>query len=100
MKSYIAVRTRSAEAASVGQDELQMTLRTRLADLESTLGELPPTTAIEVIGGKAMRLDHYLQTRIVEQSVHLDDLAQRRSGVMAPSSRPPRARDRDWYRDR
>ncbi len=71
-----AVRARSAESASVGQEELQRALRVRLADLESTLGELPLTTAMEVIGGKIMRLDDYLQTRIVEQCVHLDDLAR------------------------
>ena len=66
----------SARVASVGQDELQKTLRARLAELESTLDELPPSTAMEVIGGKAMRLDDYLQTRIIEQCVHLDDLAR------------------------
>ena len=42
-----------------------------------------------VVAGVVMRLDDYLVTRIVEQAVHLDDLA--RSVGHAPWPLPPEA---------
>lgn len=81
-----AVRARAAELASVGQTELQSMLRERLGGLAAALSDRPLATPIEVIGGKVMRLGDYLDTRIVEQCVHLDDLA--RSVGRAPWTLP------------
>ena len=74
--THRAARARAADVASVGQVQLQANLRARLFDLESALGAVLPTTPIGVIGGSVMRLGDYLVTRIVEQCVHLDDLAR------------------------
>jgi hypothetical protein len=71
-----SVRDRGAAVASVGQDELLRTLRERLSALEPRLHALDPAHRITVTAGKVMRLNDYLATRIVEQSVHLDDLAR------------------------
>jgi hypothetical protein len=75
-ETHRAVRARAADVASVGQTELLTTLRARISGLEAALGALSPTTRIEVIGGGVMHLGDYLATRIVEQCVHLDDLAR------------------------
>lgn len=75
-QTHRAGRARAAEIASRGQAELETTLRARLAELESELPARSPMTPIEVTGDKVMRLGDYLETRIVEQCVHLDDLAR------------------------
>jgi len=71
-----AIRERGAAVASVGQEELVRTLNERLDALEPRLLALEPDQLITVIGGTVMRLGDYLTTRIVEQTVHLDDLAR------------------------
>jgi hypothetical protein len=70
------IRDRGAAVASVGRDELLRTLHERLADLGPRLLAAEPDRLIAVIGGRVMRLADYLATRIVEQTVHLDDLAR------------------------
>jgi hypothetical protein len=71
-----AIRERSAAIASIGREELLRTLGSRLEDLEPRLLAMDPDELIAVIAGKVMRLGDYLETRIVEQTVHLDDLAR------------------------
>ena len=71
-----AIRDRGAAVAAAGRDALLVELRERLASLEPELGTLPGDHPIAVVGGSVMHLDRYLETRIVEQAVHLDDLAR------------------------
>ena len=85
-----AVRRRGADVA-VGHDALVRALAARLAALGPRLRALDAGHPIAVAGGNVMRLDHYLTTRIVEQVVHLDDLA--RSVDRDPWPVPPAAAD-------
>ncbi|MCU1490736.1 MAG: hypothetical protein JWM85_2141 [Acidimicrobiaceae bacterium] len=71
-----SIRDRGAAVAAVGREELLRTLQERLNALEPRLRALDPASLIAVLGGKVMHLDDYLATRIVEQNVHLDDLAR------------------------
>jgi len=81
-KDHRAIRERGAAVAAVGRDALLDELRSRLETLETDLPALEHDLLIAVIAGKVMRLGDYLTTRIVEQAVHLDDLA--RSAGRAP----------------
>ena len=71
-----SIRNRGAAVGSVGRDELLQRLEERLGALEPRLRSLDPAHLIAVMGGNVMRLGDYLATRIVEQIVHLDDLAR------------------------
>lgn len=84
-----AIRERGAAVGSVGQAELVRTLDARLTDLAPRLRALDPGTLIAAAAGKVLRVDVYLMTRIVEQTVHLDDLA--RSIGVEPWPLPPGA---------
>jgi hypothetical protein len=71
------IRERGAQVASAGQGEVCDSLRARLDALVPRLRVEPVDRIIGVAGGVAvMQLDEYLETRIVEQVVHLDDLAR------------------------
>lgn len=70
-----AIRDRGRAVAAAGQGAVVADAYTRLTALKARLpGE--PANRITVVAGGAMRLDDYLATRIVEQVVHLDDLAR------------------------
>jgi hypothetical protein len=71
-----ASREAEAAIAAVGQDELVSQLVRRLASLEEDLRTTDPSQPVAVTGGKVLRIADYLATRIVEQVVHLDDLAR------------------------
>jgi len=72
-----AIRDRGAALAALGHRELTAMLSQRLVVVRSTLGALSPDHQIRVAGGsKVMRLEDYLVTRVVEQTVHMDDLAR------------------------
>lgn len=71
-----AVRERGAAVGSVGQQALARTLDERIEAMGPRLRSLGVAHPIGVVFGKVMRLDNYLVTRIVEQVVHLDDLAR------------------------
>ena len=71
-----AVRERGASVAEVGHDALVASLDERLEALRQRLDHEDPSRPVTVAGGKVMRLADYLETRIVEQVVHLDDLAR------------------------
>jgi Mycothiol maleylpyruvate isomerase N-terminal domain len=80
-----AIRDRGRAIAAAGQSAVVADARARLAALEARLpGE--PADRVTVVAGGAMRLDDYLATRIVEQVVHLDDLA--RSVAVGPWPSP------------
>jgi hypothetical protein len=74
--AHRAIRDRAEAVASVGRDELVRTIGERLDVLAPALRGLSAGHLVEVIGGKVMRIEDYLVTRVVEQTVHLDDLAR------------------------
>lgn len=73
---HAAIRARGAAIAESGPRAVCEELGTRLGDLRKRLALEPPARLVAVIGGNVMRLDDYLTTRIIEQLVHLDDLAR------------------------
>lgn len=70
------IRARGAALAAQGPAALAATIDERLPGIESQLAALPGDHLLTVTGGNAMAIDLYLVTRIVEQVVHLDDLAR------------------------
>jgi hypothetical protein len=86
------IRERGAQVAAVGHRDLCASLAQRLDALTPRLRAEPADRIIGVAGGVAvMTLDAYLETRIVEQVVHLDDLA--RSLDRDPWPVPPAAQN-------
>jgi hypothetical protein len=73
--AHRAIRERGAAVAAPGAAAVAALAAARLAALEARLPAEPPGR-ITVVAGGAMRLDDYLVTRLVEQVVHLDDLAR------------------------
>jgi len=71
-----AIRERGAAVAAAGPDAVTAHAAAALAALEVRLPAERPDRRTVVAGGATMRLDDYLLTRIVEQVVHLDDLAR------------------------
>ncbi len=71
-----SVRDRGAAIAELGRDEILRRCHEELRWLEAELGRLPAGQLIAVIAGKVMTVRDYLATRVVEQAVHLDDLAR------------------------
>jgi hypothetical protein len=69
-------RLRSAEIGAGGQAEVSRRLGERIEALERELRVSDPAALVGVISGKVMRVRDYLETRLVEQAVHLDDLAR------------------------
>jgi hypothetical protein len=72
---HAAIRDRGAAVAAEGRDEVVARARAALAALERRLPAEPADRLVRG-AGKVMPLDAYLDTRIVEQVVHLDDLAR------------------------
>jgi Mycothiol maleylpyruvate isomerase N-terminal domain len=70
------VRDRGAAVAALGRPEILRRVEEDLISLESELEALPGSRLISIIGAKVMTLSDYLVTRVVEQAVHLDDLAR------------------------
>jgi hypothetical protein len=70
-----AIRDRGAALAAEGHDAVVARLAERLPALEARLVAEPIDRLLPVFGG-GMALDTYLGTRLVEQIVHLDDLAR------------------------
>jgi len=70
------IRDRGRAVAAVGPSALAQQLQERVHNLVPKLAALKAERLISVAGGAVMRLSDYLETRIVEQTVHLDDLAR------------------------
>jgi Mycothiol maleylpyruvate isomerase N-terminal domain len=70
-----AVRDRGAAVAAAGPAAVAAKTTDRLAALRTRL-PAEPADRVTVVAGGAMALDDYLVTRVVEQVVHLDDLAR------------------------
>ena len=73
---HAGIRARGAYLAEQGWEDIVEKLNAATASIERRLAEEPSDRLVEVFDGKVMRLDDYLLTRIVEQVVHLDDLAR------------------------
>lgn len=74
---HAEIRQRGADLSRMGQLGLVATLDERLAALHDRLRAEPADRLVAVAGGSVvMGLDDYLVTRLVEQVVHLDDLAR------------------------
>ena len=71
-----AVRDRGAGVAALGRAEILRRSRESLGRLETDLVPLPADHLMTVFQGKVIGLSDYLVTRLVEQAVHLDDLAR------------------------
>ncbi|HET6965452.1 MAG TPA: maleylpyruvate isomerase N-terminal domain-containing protein [Acidimicrobiales bacterium] len=70
-----AIRRRGADIGGRGHAAVTEEVAARLAELEARLPGEDPDRLVPVIGGAVMRLEDYLETRVVEQVVHLLDLA-------------------------
>jgi uncharacterized protein (TIGR03083 family) len=86
------VRARSAELAGADAGALRARAVALLAGLHERLPAAPEDLCVTVFGGMSMALDDYLDTRVVELLVHLDDLAASLGLDMPPV--PPRAGQR------
>lgn len=75
-EDHQGIRARAAAVGELGPDELVLQLNRRLHSLETRLRSLDADALVAVIAGKVMRVADYLVTRVVEQVVHLDDLAR------------------------
>jgi hypothetical protein len=75
-EDHRAIRRRGAAVAAKGWHGVGEELASRLEVMSGALTSLPPDRLVTVIGGKVMALGDYLLTRVVEQAVHLDDLAR------------------------
>jgi hypothetical protein len=71
-----ANREREARLRPDSHHELVVMLSERLTGLGDQLRSGPPDRLVAVFAGLVIRLSDYLMTRIVEQVVHLDDLAR------------------------
>jgi hypothetical protein len=71
-----AVRDRGAGVAALGREEILRRSQESLGRLETDLVPLPADHLMTVFQGKVIGLSDYLVTRLVEQAVHLDDLAR------------------------
>ena len=70
----VGVRDRAAQLAQSGHNALTDTLEQALTHLRVRLGDEPEDRLVEVFGGYVLPLDEYLVTRIVELTLHSDDL--------------------------
>lgn len=87
-EDHRAIRARSARGAKGGHEGLRAVVGERLEATIELVTATDPDRSIAVFGGIVMRLGDYLGTRIVEQVVHLDDLARSISSDDAPDSHP------------
>jgi len=87
----VGVRARGEEQAAGGQEALVAQLDRVTARLAESLLREPDDRLVAVAGDMVMRLDEYLVTRLVELTIHADDLALS-VGLDYPSL-PPEALD-------
>jgi hypothetical protein len=79
----VGVRARGHEVAAAGHDALVEVTGDTLGRLHDRLPREPSDRRVEAFG-RALLLDDYLHTRMVELSVHIEDLALS-IGLSAPS---------------
>ncbi|MEV4623863.1 maleylpyruvate isomerase N-terminal domain-containing protein [Asanoa sp. NPDC049573] len=71
----VAIRGQSDDYAAVGHAQLIERAHLELATLRATLPGLAPDRAVPIWTGWALRLDDLLVTRMMEITVHSDDIA-------------------------
>jgi hypothetical protein len=71
-----AIRARGASVGAAGPAAVVAEASRRLDELRPQLAAMRPDRLLAVAGGTIMGLGDYLVTRLVEQVVHLDDLAR------------------------
>lgn len=84
-----AVQDRGSERAELGQAAIVAELRTCLQRLPARLATEPADRKVEALGssgirGRILLLDEYLKVRVVDQTVHYDDLSRSVVGLSAP----------------
>jgi hypothetical protein len=72
---HTAIRQRGEEAAADGVDGLRKEFDALLDGMATRLADEPPTRRIRVYQDLVLTLDDYLVTRLIEMTVHMDDLA-------------------------
>jgi hypothetical protein len=80
---HVAVRAKGEAEAAEGYDALIQRLHQITARLRTRLVTEPPQRLVRVFQDLVLTLDDYLVTRLIEQLVHMDDLAIS-AGVDAP----------------
>jgi Mycothiol maleylpyruvate isomerase N-terminal domain len=85
----VAIRRRAEDQAAGGREHLLAELDESSARLHDRLRAEPEERRVAVFGDQGMRLDDYLVTRIVELTIHTDDLAV--SVGLAPPDLPAAA---------
>jgi len=70
------IRDRGAAIAAAGHAAAVAELSEKAPGVIAAIADAPDDELIAAIGGKVLTLDDYLVTRIIEQTVHLDDLAR------------------------
>jgi uncharacterized protein (TIGR03083 family) len=87
--SNTAIRQRGEDQAAVGHAGLLAELDKSSAHLRDRLRNEPENRLVEVFAGLIIRLDEYLVTRVMELTIHTDDLAV--SLGLEPPDLPPAA---------
>lgn len=72
---HTAIRRRADEEASGGHDDVVDRWDSAIDRLRARLADLSDDRVVPALGGRAVSLDEYLITRLVEMVVHADDLA-------------------------
>lgn len=72
---HVRIRARGEAHAAGGPTRLVEAFDAALARLRARLPTEPAERTLAVVGGHVVRLDDYLVTRMVELTVHTDDLA-------------------------
>lgn len=75
-EDHANIRERGSAIAADGHEMVVAQLTDRLVELKEVLVNQDVDRRVTVFAGRVMRLDDYLWTRVVEQVVHLDDLAR------------------------
>ncbi len=72
---HTQIRRRAEAGAAEGPMAVLAAWEAATEELTGRLAVEPPTRAVEVLGSRRILLDQYLITRLVEMTVHGDDLA-------------------------
>ncbi len=80
----VGIRQRAATTAAGGWARLYLDASKVLDRLAERLPEVPPERRVLAFAGRALLIDEYLKTRLVELTVHIDDLARSLEVPMPP----------------
>ncbi|MBW3616002.1 MAG: maleylpyruvate isomerase N-terminal domain-containing protein [Actinobacteria bacterium] len=83
-QANVGVRERAATTAAGGWARLYLDASKVQDRLAERLPETPPERRVLAFAGRALLIDEYLKTRLVELAVHIDDLARSLEVPMPP----------------